>query len=123
MSSNTNLAAFFRGDTKVFNLSFKDGKGQPIDITGHEMWFTMKRYVTDLDEDAVLQKRIVFPEGSDSQVGLGLLTMESDETKTLEPGTYFYDMQKVIPGNPPVVATFMSGRIGVISDITRMDGS
>ena len=123
MSANSNLSAFYRGDTKAFNLSFKDSAGAPIDITGHELWFTMKGQVTDLDTDAVLQKKIVFPSGTESESGSGTLTLDSDETGAIDPGTYFFDLQKVIPENPPVVATLMSGKISVLADITRSTGS
>ena len=123
MSGNSNLSAFYRGDTKVFNLSFKDSAGLPIDVTGHELWFTMKLEVTDTDEKAILQKKIIFPTNAESEGGSGTLTLDSDETGAIEPGTYFFDLQKVIPENPPVVATLMSGKISVLADITRSHGS
>jgi hypothetical protein len=117
------LAPIYRGDTKAFNLSFKDSTGLPIDISNHELWLTMKTAVSDLDSDAVFQKRIVFPENSTSQQGIGMLTLSSDETGSINPGTYFFDIQKVIPDTPPVVATLMSGKISILSDITQNDGS
>lgn len=123
MRNNSTLAPFFRGDTKVFNLSFKDTDGQPIDITGHELWFTMKKKLTDSDDQAILQKRVVFPSSSESEGGVGTLSLTSHETKEIDPEIYYYDIQKVIPENPPVVATVMSGKIAVLSDITRNDGS
>ncbi len=123
MSGNSNLSAFYRGDTKVFNLSFKDSAGLPIDVSGHELWFTMKREITDIDENSVLQKKMIFPSGTQSEGGSGNLTLDSTETGAIDPGTYFFDLQKVIPENPPVVATLMSGKISVLADITRNSGS
>lgn len=123
MSGQSTLFPFHRGDTKVFNLSFKDSSGDPINITGHSLWFTMKAAIADLDKDATLQKQMVFPAGTESENGTGVLTLTSDETKTIDPGLYFFDIQKVIPENPPVVATVLSGRIAVLADITRNDGS
>ena len=123
MSSHATLAPFYRGDTKIFNLSFKDSAGDPIDITGHELWFTMKKNVTDLDSNAVLQKQLIFPVGAESENGTGTLTLSSEETGKIDPGKYYYDIQKVIPETPPVVATVMSGKIAVLVDITRNDGS
>ena len=75
MSGNSNLSAFYRGDTKVFNLSFKDSAGLPINVTGHELWFTMKLEVTDTDEKAILQKKIIFPTSSESEGGSRMLPM------------------------------------------------
>ena len=123
MTGKSALAPFYRGDTKVFNLSFKDNAGTPINISGHKLWFTMKINVTDADANAVFQKEITFPENTDSENGVGALTLGSDETGTIEPGTYFFDIQKVIPGTPPIVATLLSGRVAVLSDITRRNGS
>lgn len=129
MTRPTNNFQFYRGDTKVFTLSFATVAGRPIDITGHELWFTMKQTASDPDSAAVLQKRIVFPVTSASVAGSGSLLLDSTETSVIEPGIYLYDMQKVIPGipgdpgTPPVVATFISGRIQVLPDITRSNGA
>ena len=120
---NSTLSPFYRGDTKAFNLSFKDSAGAPINITGHELWFTLKRKVTDSDANAVFQKKVVFPANSESEGGIGTLTLDSTETGAIDPGIYHFDIQKVIPENPPVVATLMSGKITVLQDITRSNGS
>ncbi|MBF0191633.1 MAG: hypothetical protein HQL99_10925 [Magnetococcales bacterium] len=128
MTRPTNNFQFYRGDTKVFTLSFSTVAGHPIDITGHELWFTMKRTANDPDSEAVLQKRVIFPSTPESMAGSGSLLLDSTETDAIEPGIYLYDMQKVIPGipgdpgTPPVVATFISGRIQVLPDITRNHG-
>ncbi|MEO5330536.1 MAG: hypothetical protein H7839_00820 [Magnetococcus sp. YQC-5] len=127
MTRPSNNFQFYRGDTKVFTLSFATVAGSPVDISGHELWFTMKHSADDPDSAAVLQKRITFPATEKSMAGAGSLLLNSIETGTIAPGVYLYDMQKVIPGilddqdNPPVVATFVSGRILVLPDITRRD--
>ena len=123
MSAKAILAPFYRGDTKAFNLTFKDSAGLPIDISNHELWFTMKTNVTDLDANAAFQKMIVFPDSDSSRQGIGTLTLTSEETGSINPGTYYFDIQKVITDTPPVVATLMSGKISVLSDITQNNGS
>ncbi|MBF0342116.1 MAG: hypothetical protein HQL95_14320 [Magnetococcales bacterium] len=122
MTRPSNNFQFYRGDTKVFTLSFSNPDASPVDITGHTLWFTMKRTANDQDSEAVLQKRVMFPSTPASVAGSGSLLLDSTETSLIEPGIYLYDMQKVIPGNPPVVATFISGRIQVLPDITRRNG-
>ncbi|MEO5347174.1 MAG: hypothetical protein H7834_12465 [Magnetococcus sp. YQC-9] len=122
MTRTANNFQLFRGDTKLFTLNFTTLAGSPIDIRGHGLWFTMKRSVDDPDSAAVLQKKIVFPETIESETGRGTLVLSSVETDLLEPGIYLYDMQKVIPDQPPIVATFISGRIQVLPDITRTPG-
>lgn len=113
------FAPFYRGDTKVFSVSFTNSSGLPLDVSGHTLWFTMKLLATDLDAAAVFQKRIVFPEDASSRNGVGSLIIESTETDNFDPGTYFFDIQKVIPGTPPVVTTMLAGKIIVLADITR----
>ena len=121
--SKTTIAPFYRGDTKAFDLSFTDSSGLPIDVTGHELWFTLKTSIADSDADAAFQKRIVFPGSAESQQGVATLVLTSEETGTIEPGTYFFDIQKVIPDTPPVVATLLSGKVSILPDITRSVGS
>ncbi|MBF0181326.1 MAG: hypothetical protein HQM03_14990 [Magnetococcales bacterium] len=123
MARHPNIEHFFfyRGDTQVFPLQITSVGNAPVDITGHEWWFTMKRSADEQDRDAVFQKRIVFPPGDQSTVGEGALVLHSSETRAIEPGIYLYDMQHVIPGFPPIVATLMSGQINVLADITRSD--
>lgn len=123
MSFKSNLSHFYRGDTREFEFEFTDSAGQPVNITGHELWFTMKRAVGDEDLDAVLQKKIVFPSSPQSENGEGTLTISSSETDVIDPGIYVFDFQRVIPGNPPIVKTLMSGKISLLPDITRSNGS
>ncbi len=121
MARHPNIEHFFfyRGDTQVFPLKITTSDNVPIDISGHAWWFTMKRSAGDPDSEAVFQKRVVFPAGDASLLGAGVLTLTSDETRTIEPGIYLYDMQLVAPGSPPVVTTLLSGQINVLADITN----
>ncbi|MBF0437446.1 MAG: hypothetical protein HQL77_19075 [Magnetococcales bacterium] len=124
MARQSNNFQFYRGDTKVFTLTFKTKpEGLPIDITGHHLWFTMKQSTDHTDEEAVLQKSITFPETPASAAGLGFLTLTSAETRGIKPGVYLYDMQWVIEGDPPVVMTLTFGRLNVLPDVTRRDGA
>ncbi|MBF0161597.1 MAG: hypothetical protein HQL88_04840, partial [Magnetococcales bacterium] len=52
-----------------------------------------------------------------------VLTLTSAETDLIAPGIYVFDFQRVIPDNPPVVKTLMSGKISILPDITRSNGS
>ena len=123
MSFKSNLSPLYRGDTREFEFEFTNSAGLPLDITGHELWFTVKRDIGDADVDAILQKKIVFPSSPQSEKGEGTLTLDSTETDGLEPGVYFYDFQRVMPGIPPVVKTLVSGKISVLPDVTRSNGS
>lgn len=116
--------SLYRGDTKTFTLTFKTRpEGMPIDITGHHLWFTMKKSTDETDDQAAIQKQITFPETPASAAGFGFLTLTSVETGSVTSGVYLYDMQWVIDGDPPVVMTIVFGRIIVLPDITRRNGS
>ncbi|MBF0131017.1 MAG: hypothetical protein HQL75_00310 [Magnetococcales bacterium] len=113
---------FFRGDTQPFELHFSTTDKVPLDITGNVLRITIKKSVNDPDSAAVIKKRIVCPEDQNSQDGIGLIVLGSDETKLLEPGVYLYDIQHSIPGDPPLVSTAVGGMLNVIPDITQDDG-
>lgn len=116
--------SLYRGDTKTFTLTFKTRpEGMPIDITGHHLWFTMKKSTDETDDQAAIQKQITFPETPASEAGFGFLTLTSVETGSVTSGVYLYDMQWVIDGDPPVVMTIIFGRIIVLPDVTRSNGS
>ncbi|MGN7613043.1 hypothetical protein ACQZV8_13270 [Magnetococcales bacterium HHB-1] len=116
------LPDFYRGDTQVYNLSFTDNSsGSAVDITGNDLWITLKVSLNDSDEDAAFQKQITFPPDSNSAQGVGQIILESSETKVITPGTYFYDFQYVVPGSPPHVTTLTSGKVTVLPDITLRD--
>ncbi|MBF0115664.1 MAG: hypothetical protein HQM04_11575 [Magnetococcales bacterium] len=123
MSFKANLSPLYRGDTREFAFEFTDGAGQPVNITGHALWFTMKQNMNDEDSEAVFQKQIVFPASPQSLQGEAVLTLTSAETDLIAPGIYVFDFQRVIPDNPPVVKTLISGKITILPDITRNNGS
>ena len=109
---------FFRGDTQPFWLDFTIG-GLPMNIAGHSIYLTMKANMNDPDAAATFQKKIVLPDDEESQAGRCTLIIESIESDEIEPGRYFYDMQRVAPGSPPIVQTFISGVMLVLADVTR----
>ncbi len=117
------LNPFYRGDTCVIRFSFSDGDGTALDISNHHLWITLKVRLEDADTDAAFQKEIIFPGDANAAQGIGVLTLESNETSGITPGEYFYDFQYVIPGVPPQVTTLLSGRVRVLPDVTLSDGS
>lgn len=113
------LTSFYRGDTVPLAVSFSR-TGIPEDITGHIVTLTLKATMTDPDPGAV-QVQVVCPPGAESDAGTVTITIGSDQSKLLSPGTYFYDVQKVIPGSPPIVQTAVSGNVTVMADVTLTD--
>ena len=114
------LKSIYRGDTKKYQFTITDpSTGDPIDISGHYLYFTMKVNEDDTDGNAVLQVRELMPSNANSQNGIGVITVPSTDTDVLEPGTiYFYDFQYVVPGVPPYVQTLQAGKVRVLQDAT-----
>jgi len=110
------ISDFYRGDTKIYKFTFTG-----IDITGWDVWFTLKMTQNDIDDNASLQvKATAGDDPNDDPInGIMFLTVPSDVTNLVEPGIYFYDFQRVIDGTPPDVRTLLAGKIKILSDITR----
>lgn len=114
---STKIANFYRGDTKVYKFTFT---GQ--DITGWSIWFTLKNDESDSDEDAVLQISATADDNAldDPVNGIMYITLTSTDTNLLVPGEFAYDFQRVISAqSPPDVRTLLSGRLKVLTDISR----
>lgn len=118
--AKTKLDNFYRGDTKTYRLTFNSKLGDSTNIVGWVFFITFKSDPDALDADAELQKSFIIPNDADAQNGIGVLQLESDETIALEPGTYFYDFQRVINTTvPATVSTIISGKIKVLKDISQ----
>lgn len=113
------IADFYRGDTKRYRFTFTDAAGAAVDITGWELWFTMKVNRTDLDVNAVIQVRhTVGNDLNDNAAGgIAFLTIPSTLTDVAI-GRYYYGIQRVIPGSPPDVRTLETDKVKVLQDIT-----
>ena len=111
----------YRGDNKSFTLSFTDAVGDPIDITGWKIYFTMKKSLTQSDAEADLKEDT--EEHDDPENGLTSIHLSNGQTDTLGsselPTDYFYDIQvKKTDGS---VLTVISGIIKVLADVTRRE--
>jgi len=104
----------FRGDTYERTLEFLDDDDNPKDITGWQLFFTLKVNKTDTDVDAVLKKD--WDTHLTPTDGLTLFQLTAAEANALA-GSYWYDMQYVKPDG--TVITFMSGNFVFEEDITR----
>ena len=113
------ISPLYRGDTRTFKVTITDqATGLPVDISGHSLFFTLKTDSADLDDDAVLQVSALMPSNAESVAGVGYLTVASTDSDGVTPGRYYYDIQWVQPGSPPIVTTIQAGRVRVLADIT-----
>lgn len=119
MANDVNMSPIIRGDTKTFNLSLKNKNGSVIDVSGMDLFFTLKKKIADTDAQAAIQKQITLPDDDASRAGECKITITSTDTDALDTGVYFYDFQLVEPGNPPKVTTLAQGKVAILADVTR----
>lgn len=119
MTTKVKLNPFHRGDTKRFRVEITDKiTGLPIDISGDDLWITLKVNADDPDPGAA-QANATMPANADSVGGIGYVELSSTDTALLMPGqVYYYDLQWVQPGSPPVVSTVQYGTVKILQDQT-----
>lgn len=107
---------FYRGDTKIYDIVITDDTGNPIDITGSTIWFTLKSDPTSDDTNAEIQK--VITTHIDAPNGKTQVVLSKNDTEHLVPEMYYYyDFQWVT--NTGDVQTIMKDKVKVLQDITR----
>lgn len=80
-----------RGCTLIIPVKVQDNDGQPIDLTGYEGIFTVKRSLMDYtvaDEEAVLQHRFDIPDATGGEFIIELTSLQMN----FAPGDYFFDI-------------------------------
>lgn len=105
----------YRGDTRDIKVKIVDDEGEPVNLAGHSLWVTLKANPTDADALAALQVSAVMPADANSAAGIGYITISAEG---VAPGRYYYDIQWVQPGSPPIVKTIDAGKVRVLQDIT-----
>ncbi len=107
----------YRGDTWTIPVeAVLDGV--PENLTGCELWFTLKANLADPDP-GVLQRRVFVPSNPAAAAGVAEIVVPATLTAIVEPGYYYFDVQRIRPGAPNNVRTLVSGEFNVIYDVTR----
>lgn len=81
-----------RGDTKTYNLTFKDSDGDPIDITGYTVFFTVKSKPDNQLDDASALISKTIENHTDPTNGVTQIALSPDDTN-ISSGNYLYDIQ------------------------------
>lgn len=115
--------AMKRGDTFKTTLYVKDVNGSPQNVTGWIFWFTVKRFATDPDQNAIFQARSDDLSGAvtiDVAVtGQVTVRMPAFSTRLFPdtPTRVVWDVQsKNVVGE---IATVDEGKIKITPDVTR----
>lgn len=105
-----------RGDTRTITATFVDSSGDPIDLTGGTVFFTASSNNSPTDDTAAIVEKNVTSFASPTS-GVATITLNSDDTNDVTPGTYYYDLQFVSSGG--VVTSLAQDKLIIKADITR----
>lgn len=103
-----------RRDDASFELTFTDVDGNAIDLTNGTVFFTVKKKLTDPDEEAYITQEITLFDDPDS--GIALLELSNTDTN-IAPGKYYFDVQ-LLTGDDKVTSS-NAGSFIVSQDVTQ----
>lgn len=115
------LSDFRQGDTKRIRIDYGTG----FNITGYEFFFTLKTNFDDVANVAQVKTTAGSHPLDDVVNGIAIIELPSNISKSIPVGKYFWDIQRVIPGNPPDVLTLLPSKerykekIEVLHDVTQ----
>jgi hypothetical protein len=118
------LPNFYRGDTVKLALEFtaEDGSGAPVDITGWVITTTLKSSLALADDAAAWRISQTAPANAQSTAGQIVLVIPSTVSGAVNPGLYWIDIERRIPGaggDPDDVLTVLVQEIECMADVTR----
>lgn len=88
-----NAVSIYRGSSKTLELTVTDSSGNPVDLTGAEIVFTVK--CVEKDENPLLQKKSTDPLQIDIFYAIGgkaRILLSPQDTARLSPATYRFDV-------------------------------
>lgn len=120
MAAKVNLNEAIVGDSLNFPIKIVDDNKNPIDISGRTFWITLKANPTVDDDQADAQTEYLAPANASSQAGELGLPLSKEQTETLRPISYNYDIQMKTPtAEGDEIRTILYGRIRFVQQITR----
>lgn len=111
----------YRGDSPTFEITVTDQNGDPVDLTGAEIVFSVKKKLTDTAY--VFQRKNTAAGGGDDEIliidavnGKFRLLLTNAVTQDLELRDYVHDFQITLGTD---VHTILPGSFIVLGDVTR----
>jgi len=108
-----NKLEIVRGDTVTYTLNFVNSDDSPKNLTNCEVFFTVKKYLSDSDDNAIIKKD--FSNFNNPASGIAILELTHTETN-VEAGEYYFDMQ--LKNSDGKIYTIMNGIYNIIQDVT-----
>ena len=81
--------SIIKGNSKNYRFYFQTTSGDPIDITGYTVFFTVKKNVNQTDDQAVISKTIT--DHSNPTGGVTIVPITTSDSD-ITPGVYLYDI-------------------------------
>lgn len=103
-----------RGDDVTLHITFTDQDNDPVDITGSEVFFTVKNKLADVDDDALIATSTTSHTTPDS--GITSIVLTNTDTD-INPGTYVYDLQLI--DETDSVSSIIYGKFQIVDDVTK----
>lgn len=104
-----------QGSVFTLNLVYEDPDGNPINLTGQTARMQLKRQYTSTDIDLTLTTSNggITITGNTGNI---LITMTDEQTETLEPGFYVYDLEL---NNSGTLDRLIQGTVTVAAQVTE----
>jgi hypothetical protein len=99
-----------QGTTFSTNISLTDENGDALDLTGYTARSQMRKHYTSSNSQS-------FTVSLNSSEGTVILTLTANQTSSLVPGRYVYDVEVVSAAN--VVSRIVEGIVTVTPEVTR----
>lgn len=125
--------SMIRGDTRILAIPYLDPSGNPLDLTGATVFFTVNASDDPTDDTAaVVEKQVTsficpinctvngvdFTKNEDTTTaGVAWITLSNPDTQDVAPDTYFYDAQ--VKDASADVTSSKQDQFIVTADITR----
>lgn len=108
------LSPLVRGDDWKIRVVITENN-VPLNITGYEYWFTMKKSIDSPDPGEV--QVVVTPSEENASSGILDITVSHYNTSNIPTGNYYYDLQQIAPSTE--IKTILLGKVKVVKDVTR----
>ena len=82
-----------KGDDHILEFQFVDDEGNPVDITGKTIWFSIKDRIKDLDSDAIYITD--WDTHTDPTNGISILALTNAVTNTFISDRYLWQSRLV----------------------------
>lgn len=123
MANEDYQVRMYKGDDRTLEVTLSWPSGDPVDLTDSEIRFTVKEKTSISQANASIKKANSKAGGSDLQIkvisavgGRCDIYLVQGDTETMNPGTYYWDIELVLSTGKKVTA--IRSRITLKDDVT-----